>query len=210
MLATINIVDKVDTCVDRFRKRGYIDRELIKRCIRLEMEPQKEDVCFLYRATNSMNEEGNIMKSKRNEISSNSNLGLDELDNEVPHSLSFGPSLFAGVMHDKTATVYNYFIQQKYSEGYLIKLPKKEFFASGSALFFMPPLPTLAQLASIGELFHPRSKIFIEELQLESRGHFVSGILNCSYNRCPAFLITSKRAVNSLKETIQRNRIIIK
>ncbi len=65
MLNTINFVDKVDTCVDRFRKRGYINRELIKRCIRLEMEPQQEDTCFLYRVTNSIHDEGNtIIKSK--------------------------------------------------------------------------------------------------------------------------------------------------
>lgn len=64
MLTTINVVDKVDTCVDRFRKRGYINRELIKRCVQLEMEPQQEDVCFLYRATNSIDEEGNTIKSK--------------------------------------------------------------------------------------------------------------------------------------------------
>eukprot|EP00029_Vermamoeba_vermiformis_P011072 TRINITY_DN5998_c0_g1_i1.p1 TRINITY_DN5998_c0_g1~~TRINITY_DN5998_c0_g1_i1.p1 ORF type:complete len:494 (+),score=76.06 TRINITY_DN5998_c0_g1_i1:113-1594(+) len=153
MLTTINIVDKVDTCVDRFRKRGYINRELINRCIQLEMEPQQEDVCFLYRATNSIDEEGNTIKNA--------------LEQAVPHSLSFGPSIFAGAIHDKTATAYNYLIQQKYAQGYLIRLPQKEFFGgTASSLFFMPPLPAIVQLASIGELFHPRSKVCIEEAQL--------------------------------------------
>jgi hypothetical protein len=198
VLLTINIVDKVDTCVDRFHKRGYINRELIKQCVRLEMDPQQDDVCFLYRATNSIDEEGNTMQ---NELKQDS----------VPHSLSFGPSLFAGAMHDKTATVYNYLIQQKYAQGYLIKLPKKEFFGGvGSTLFFMPPLPAIVQLASIGELFHPRSKIFIQESQMESREHFISGILSCSYARAPSFLITTKDADENLKEVMQARRIIIK
>lgn len=114
-------------------------------------------------------------------------------------------------MHDKTATVYNYLIQQKYAQGYLIKLPKKEFFSGvGSTLFFMPPLPAIVQLASIGELFHPRSKIFIQESQMESREHFLSGILSCSYARAPSFLITTKDADENLKEVMQARRIIIK
>ncbi len=133
------------------------------------------------------------------------------VDDSVPHSLSFGPSLFAGAIHDKTATVYNYLIQGKYAQGYLIKLPKKEFFGGlGSSLFFVPPLPAIVQLASIGELFHPRSKVFIEEAQMESREHFVSGILNCSNARIPTFLTTSNEATDRLKEVMQANRVIIK
>lgn len=59
-------------------------------------------------------------------------------------------------------------------------------------MIYQPPIHTLLELFSLGELFHPRSKVFITKEDRERRDLFISGILNCSYARVPSLLISSK------------------
>lgn len=72
--------------------------------------------------------------------------------------------------------------------------------------FFIPPLPPLLQLFGIGEIFHPRSLLFLEISERNRRDKFVSGMLNCSYSKVPEFLLCSDDVdVSLFKAMIQRN-----
>jgi hypothetical protein len=134
----------------------------------------------------------------------------------LPHSLSFGSGLFSGILHDKTATPYNYFNKSKVKYAYAIKLNKKDFFCGATKafdpqrLFFLPPLPTIVQLAGIGEFFHPRTKVYIEPSLQTSTELFVSGILNCSAARLPEFLLTDRESVENYSDFVKEYILLIK
>jgi len=55
-------------------------------------------------------------------------------------------------------------------------------------VFFIPPVPTLLELAGMGEFFHGRSKVFLPERD-NSQEKFVSGIVHCPFSRLPSFLV---------------------
>lgn len=69
-------------------------------------------------------------------------------------SLSFGTSLFAGIMHDLTATVWYLRLQKK--NFYMIRVPVEEL---NSSCFYFPKANTICQLFSQGETFHARTLI---------------------------------------------------
>jgi hypothetical protein len=198
----LNIVDRVDTCVYCFRKRNYLNKELLLKCIVLEWEETTSDGYILYRGTNNLNDERPTILA----------LNGRQL---VPHSLSFGSGLFSGILHDKTAVPYNYFIKSSRKYGYALKVKKKDFLNQSeenlsSRLFYIPPLPTIVQLASIGEYFHPRGKVYIDPSFRKSTELFVSGILNCTARRLPEFLLTDNDSVNSYSKFVKTNMVVIK
>lgn len=74
-------------------------------------------------------------------------------------SISYGNSLFAGILRDTGACAFPSII---YSErGYIITLDKSKFVFLGDLpkLFFISPLITCAALFGAGALFHSRSKV---------------------------------------------------
>lgn len=170
----------------------------------------------------------------------------------VPHSLSFGLSLFEGVFHDLTAMVNHFARRTSTKAVYIIpfdkaalirsiykpsdtRLPNEpHVFLSPSDIirspkplsdiipihlaqnenfkeilryeptitipikpishfhefpFHIPSLPTLLQLFGIGEVFHPRTKIYLSQTESERKDAFVSGLLNCSNYKVPEFLL---------------------
>jgi len=177
-----------------FQKKNYIHSDLIWKVIKMEWEAHDENIIFLYRGTKDRNQDGYIWR--------------DENDTIKPHSLSFGLSLFGGILHDKTATVYSYATKQTVLDFYAIPLHKIQFLkhtkpfleitdfpdfptTNPNDIFFIPPVPTILELAGMGELFHPRSKVHIPHDVRESRDYFVSGILSCTYSRLPKFLVVA-------------------
>lgn len=74
-------------------------------------------------------------------------------DKEIPYSLSFGSSLFAGCLFDGGATAFHYMRNGK--NAYAIPVP---FDQINSSPFFIPSSNTLAQLFCNGEVFHGRTK----------------------------------------------------
>lgn len=69
-----------------------------------------------------------------------------------------------GILYDRTSTPYN-FIRKKRYEGYVVQLEKSALLTEASDIsdwFYIPPLSTLAQIGGIGEMFHPRTKVFID------------------------------------------------
>jgi hypothetical protein len=89
-----------------------------------------------------------------------------------PYSVSFGNSLFAGSLRDRTACAYTFLqgerIYSNTSEstfktvGYALLINKKDYVEhQNSQLFFIPPISPLASLFLKGEYFHARSKAAI-------------------------------------------------
>ena len=70
-------------------------------------------------------------------------------------SLSFGTSLFAGVIHDITATVWHLARNQK-TTFYMIHIPIEQI---DSSCIYFPHANTICQLFSQGESFHSRTKV---------------------------------------------------
>ena len=90
----------------------------------------------------------------------------------IPYSVSFGMSLFAGVLRDRTACAYTFLTGERvYSStsestfkttGYAVLINKKDYVEhQNSQLFFIPPICPLASLFLKGEFFHARSKAAI-------------------------------------------------
>lgn len=126
----------------------------------MEME-QTSDTLFLFRGTVGPEIDSPVlMENYFNQfIKKKSNSLVNPLK---AHSLSYGFSFFAGIFYDKTATAYNSIIKKKHW-GYIIRIPVSEFFTEKfSNLFFIPPTPSFVHLVSIGEMFHPRTKVYLE------------------------------------------------
>ncbi len=94
-------------------------------------------------------------------------------ENDVwPYSISFGNSLFAGVIEDSTACVYNYLyahvLADKRKEaifksvGYALLINKKDSFETDNDdLFFIFQMSSIVSLFAKGEFFHSRCKAAI-------------------------------------------------
>jgi hypothetical protein len=109
------------------------------------------------------------------------------------YSISFGNSLFAGIVADPGACVYYYlakvpvlgeamrFNPDTYMKaiGYTLFINKKEYIETQNArLFFIPPLCTLAALFSQEEWFHPRTKGAISHKQV-GKSYLIEGLTLC-------------------------------
>jgi hypothetical protein len=91
----------------------------------------------------------------------------------VPYSISFGTSLFAGLINDPAACAYSYlsgcgeFVQKPDSTvvmpvGYAVFINKKDYIEHQNFnLFYIPSLSTIASLFEQGEWFHARAKAAI-------------------------------------------------
>ena len=89
----------------------------------------------------------------------------------TPYSIAFGNSLFAGCYRDHSACAYAFLNGVRASSfmagfsknsGYVLFINKYDYIKNqNAALFFIPPLSTLAALIQSGEFFHARSKAAI-------------------------------------------------
>jgi hypothetical protein len=82
-----------------------------------------------------------------------------------PYSLSFGTSLFSGVVYDGGATAFHYMRRDDY-EAFAVMVPINEL---ARAPFFVPLASTVCQLFGQGEIFHGRSKVW-EGITQKPRG----------------------------------------
>src|SRR5579872_2573255 len=102
------------------------------------------------------------------------------LKRNEPYSISFGNSLFAGILRDEHASVYYYLAEKNKptfkAVGYALLVDKKEYYVySNNNLFFIPPLSTLAALFERGEYFHARTKAAIAKKN--SKEHEIRGLI---------------------------------
>lgn len=90
-----------------------------------------------------------------------------------PYSISFGNSLFAGVVTDPTACAYYYLSDLGF--GYAVLIDKKGYVDHQEHnLFFISPLSSLASLFHLGEFFHSRTKAAVWLKKCEE-WHYLSG-----------------------------------
>jgi len=172
---SVSIFERIDVGVSCFMKNNFMNLELLQKIIDYEYDISIENCICLYRATTNIQADSTIRDNQQ-------------------HSLSFSLSLFSGVLHDKTATVYTKLFCIPDTTLYSIKLNLSDFIdknSSSNKTFFIPPIPCIIQLSGIGEFFHCRTKVIFSEEELESKDQFISGIFNCSYSRVPYFLTTS-------------------
>lgn len=98
------------------------------------------------------------------------NLVLGASHENIPQSLSYGTSLFAGCVRDVTATPFYYMRYANGNDAYVIPIP---FDQLNSSPFYIPTTNAIAQLFASGELFHGRSK-FWRGADMQSVGGIMS------------------------------------
>jgi len=133
-VSQLDIVRKVDPCISTIRQAGFFDdRELILKVLREERRERDTDFVFLFRGSVDLQHES--LSTKEDTISP-SQYGL-ELGSSSDytnlhsnpcnaHSMSFGSSLFSGLLYDPTASVWTYWSSKQISTGYIVEIPITE------------------------------------------------------------------------------------
>lgn len=148
-----DLMKKAEECYQEclgYGKSGefFLDISLLEKVSDLEEESYKEGKALLYRGACL---EKDIFNKKF-------------YGNYYQRGLSFGASLFGGLMFDtgiKGACAYTY-MRQAENDGYAIPIVKKDYLNAlkkKANVFHIPSLTTLANIYGQGEVFHPRSKV---------------------------------------------------
>lgn len=159
------------------KHKSLID-SLINRVITLEFEAQKINKGLLLRGSSFFTfEKIGDPKEQSSKILAGSTLyTLTEAiyykeDAFSSYSVSFGNSLFAGLLFDKNACALTYLCRKPHT-GYSLFINKKEYIDNfNSDLLFIAPLSTLAGVFSKGEWFHSRTKAAIKKKKEDELGH---------------------------------------
>ena len=148
---------------------------LITSVVRLELEAKKAHRALLFRGLIRGTQTQTLSRSTKTDLEETTKPVVD-ISISFPGeggiqlgSLSYGNSLFAGILRDTTASAFYYFCKNKM--GYVVVLDKKEFAAEKlSKLFFVSPLTTHAAFCGGAELWHSRSKV-VGEFPLADPAH---------------------------------------
>jgi len=133
---------------------------------------------------------------------------VDKRNQNRGYSVSYNLSILGGIFYDKTACTYNYMLGEykledvnipitkeqdnfNFKTRYRIKKHNYNDNSISGNLFFIPPLHPLIQLLSLGEYWHPRSKIFknSEIKGIQAFNYFYDDY--DSVNKFPDYLISS-------------------
>jgi len=159
---------------------------VLAKVITLEYEARAANKALLFRGTSRMQtEKSDTSKDKLVLMGNVLRTGSTVLESyearNLPYSISFGNSLFAGWFMDSGeygACAYQYLISQG---GYALFVDKKYYIKnklmgpSTLDLFFIAPLAPLAALFTSGEYFHSRSKAVLP-LKEMGKGNDVKGL----------------------------------
>jgi hypothetical protein len=167
------------------------DNQLITKCIALEYEARELNKGLLIRGTsfekfdqlksddNQKMIAGSTVRHEETEYNRETKIRTTKSFEQAykekgttPYSVSFGNSLFAGAIRDRSACAYTFLTGERvYSDssksafktvGYALLIDKKDYVEhQNSQLFFIPPISPLASLFLRGEFFHARSKAAI-------------------------------------------------
>lgn len=129
--------------------------------IKIDYKAHDSNRFVLYRGTNRIDDDIHPKKELKN------------------RSISFGSSLFAGILCDASASAYFYInkeIGMDSNYGYAV-LIDKQLYANGilNNMFVIPPLITLLGLTGRGEFFHSRTKL-LDLSQEDNDGGFAKGL----------------------------------
>lgn len=122
--------------------------------------------------------------------------------NNAPYSISFGTSLFAGIIHDPGACAYvflsnchagvDYFHKKNtIPVGYGVLIDKKDYVQHQNGnLFYIPSLAVLPSLIAQGEWFHARAKAAIHKSKREDI--YVKGVLHAPFWDPTGFIVVTR------------------
>lgn len=119
--------------------RNQKDAEILRKAVAMECSELALKNIFLFRGSRVKQDHPYCLDNKQN-----------------PYSLSFGTSLFAGVVYDGGATAFHY-MRQDDNAAFAVRVPINELV---DAPFFVPLTSTVCQLFGHGEIFHSRSKVW--------------------------------------------------
>ncbi len=147
---------------------------ILAQAIALEYKARAINKAILWRGTGPVELTKGSGGGKLQHIHTTSRSGnLKELAQRTlePFSISFGNSLFAGIIHDIGACAYDKIID---TGGYALFIDKKYYiknlyagFQKSLDLFFIAPLSNLAGLFAGGEFFHSRVKAAVPPIILK-------------------------------------------
>lgn len=163
-----------------------ITNKVIQQTITLEYEGRTKNKAILFRGCGIKSEDVGLKHDRRLCL-----LGSTiSHDYQTPYSISFGNSLFAGMLTDHHASSY-YFLgggrltrrlnlgqtQQGENLGYALQINKMDYYENAcDSLFFIAPTATLPALVQYGEYFHSRS---VAATALKNNcSHFISGLFS--------------------------------
>lgn len=169
-----------------------IDFHLISQVMLLEYEARKLNKALLFRGTSKKIQ---CIEGENITLIDSTMIGstiydyslytcIEEINQELcsrkdsiePYSISFGNSLFAGLLHDPYACACKFL--KNSGQGYSLFINKKDYMEHQcSDLFYIAPLNTIAGLFGWGEWFHSRSKAAIVDGD-QSKYIHVHGILS--------------------------------
>ncbi|MBS0655633.1 MAG: hypothetical protein JSR46_07645 [Verrucomicrobia bacterium] len=134
--------------------RNDTDAELIRNAIAIDCSKAAQGAFFLYRGANFENDAPCL-----------------NIDLNIPYSLSYGSSLFAGCLYDGGATAFRYMRNEQ--NAYAIPVPFDQLHTSP---FYIPHTNTIVQIFGEGECFHARTKVWKEAHLQSIKG--IKGIIN--------------------------------
>jgi hypothetical protein len=186
-------------------------KTLFLEVLKIEMESDEKDTVYLFRGVSRKDEDAIVTETT----------GTPEFsvcdENAKGFSNSYGMSFLAGYFSDRTACAYYYMKRAKYR--FICKI-HKHFPGDGSQdgkFFHIPPLHPILQLFSLGEYWHPRSKIF-QDSQINCIGEFngdymFEEITQCiSGNSFPEYLTSEyncQEMTEKYKAFLDENRRLI-
>jgi hypothetical protein len=169
--------------------KKYSHNDLLSRIIALEYEARELNKALLIRGSSfEMFQVKPGLQPQRKKLMGSSLVKQDRAEGDdvsfeaaygekknSPYTLSFGTSLFAGVLGDRTACAFNFLTnstlvtsgydreeKMKKIPGYAILIDKKAYIEHQiNNLFFIPSLAPIAALFTNGEYFHARTKAAI-------------------------------------------------
>ena len=154
---------------------------IIKQVINLEYEAREHNKALLLRGTDltsatafdkNQPQKKMIIGSTRRDSSSVKDIILAVENN---YSISFGNSLFAGVIHDPGACAYFYMAGYLSRLGYGLLIDKSDYVQNGKGdLFYIPALKPIASIFGVGGMFHPRTRVAVSEYANQS--HLIRGL----------------------------------
>jgi hypothetical protein len=158
LVALLDVTRRTDPCISVLRHPGvFAQREMILKVVQDDFDRNRGyDVIFLFRGSLDLSHES---LSSMEHTTSPSTYGLElgsSTDYETQmqsnpcraHSMSFGSSLFAGLLYDPTAAVWTYWASEKIGLGYYLEFPITKHFLTRIAKDLHNPAITNASSSS--------------------------------------------------------------
>ncbi len=141
--------------------------QILKKAIQLESSAEAINSLVLYRGSNFL--EDFLMREKKSYRE----------QQILTNSLSYGTSLYAGVLYDGGATAF-YYMRKSYldAQAFIIPLKKQQ---AGKSPFHVYNVHPLIQMMSKGEIFHPRTKVW--KIKEEQKVLGFLGLAESSYSK---------------------------